>query len=948
MSDNWFPSPLFDMLSMAAMSATTVLSGTRGTNTSVPSSDTEMCCDDDFDRDQLRPLRKSLYLPDPRKGADKENYHLPSPRKREGSPGLGSTVGQCKVSRKSPRGADITVASSEITQPGENLNRISRSPKTGVPHRDGQLLEQSQQLNGNEDSQELTDCQYTVAGISTNGEISCVPKAPSKEVYKQSRTGYPNSILDSIAAASSAAKSLMDIASNGAAGHDNQSSLTFPKVDNSPSRLQALHPESINGDKHRSIPALNAKPLKPNDTSDSPRQESMRKDPDLHPIDDMVSPMKHIIPYSLDKMVISEKNPDAQITACSGTAHETSPDSVITQATVTMDQPITRKTVHELATHNGMRPYDVAVMINDGTISELADSARAGLEDPYNDGYRYWTLSEYNILIREKDHRENGVQRNWEDIAELLPGRSAEDCRNRWERRNIMKVPDPDGRHPHWHKDEEDILSQGKEAGLSFTKIAERLPARSAAGCRTRWREKFEIASKPEHPDWYKDATKKLPWTDDEDAELMQCAKEGVSWKKYAEKHPHRDKKMYQERHRELAYGEREQKYSQGKSRINILGHDVAESNPPRSPAADSEALIDHQLHPRRRRAIARPSMQNEENLAIHHWMKQTLPPFFTVENPRSAPLPPVGDGYNHDHRHYPEGLRQAMENKQRYSYHGPRSTGFSEDFRRAHPLPQRYLVPLDEQCPYLFRKQGNSFLQTDVPDPNHSYTARRPNPPVSQYPELYDTTRSKESSPYIGSGAPVQSQDKPSISGYKFPLMQPSNDTPERQSLAGRIIQSAYPITRVNGTRYCLHPLNDDELRHSDRSLPRQPEGTAHRPNPVYPGSWESEDIKRSSVVDESRSKNSAQFHKALNSVSYQPRTYPRSALESSYPSNYKHPSGSHASATRVTGQGTASSPHEIDFPDVQHEITSASYDEQSSTPGPIDHRDQKYIQCS
>lgn len=100
-------------------------------------------------------------------------------------------------------------------------------------------------------------------------------------------------------------------------------------------------------------------------------------------------------------------------------------------------------------------------------------------------GGRFWTPGEHSMVVDCRSKNEN-----WETIAEKMPGRTAEDCRRYIEEPRSRGMPGT-GSHPHWTSDEENIVHVLRRQGKTWHQIAEALPARSAGGCRTRWKEKF-------------------------------------------------------------------------------------------------------------------------------------------------------------------------------------------------------------------------------------------------------------------------------------------------------------------------------------------------------------------------------------------------------------------------------------------------------------------------
>lgn len=438
--------------------------------------------------------------------------------------------------------------------------------------------------------------------------------------------------------------------------------------------------------------------------------------------------------------------------------------------------PSNTKELHKWATHNSLTPYKVALMVSNGTVSKLNDPTKALPEDPYNDGYRYWTLPEYSILLAEK-----GKGKSWEDVAKPLPGRDVDECRNRWERRDTMRVPGPDGRHPHWHQEEEGILLDRRAANKRFEEIAEELPARSPAGCRTRWKEKFETPQKPESEAQQEPIER--PWTKKENDELMDFREQGMSFKQIAKKYPARSKKMYKEHWnllKELNYrnhrkkdasedlgacASREQQahplkdleargllirdhtthlqYPDSYSRTrgsnesptrhaacNATGGSLSrvDSNIYSFPqgSRSSYSKHDHDEAPQLSIPQARPSCKNHftsggyiptaaraSNIPPS---QLTLPPLSTVMAPRSVSSLHTGGRHSSNAEHFADADRRVMESAS--SQRTPLSAvepGYAEHraIFKQQPPPQQ-----NEQYPFLYRRQGDSWQVTEVIDP--------------------------------------------------------------------------------------------------------------------------------------------------------------------------------------------------------------------------------------
>lgn len=75
------------------------------------------------------------------------------------------------------------------------------------------------------------------------------------------------------------------------------------------------------------------------------------------------------------------------------------------------------------------------------------------------------------------------ANKSWSDIATLLPGRIAEQVRERW-----INVLDPDLKKGPWTDEENEILFRAQaEMGNQWVKIARLLPGRSENAVKNRW-----------------------------------------------------------------------------------------------------------------------------------------------------------------------------------------------------------------------------------------------------------------------------------------------------------------------------------------------------------------------------------------------------------------------------------------------------------------------------
>lgn len=97
-----------------------------------------------------------------------------------------------------------------------------------------------------------------------------------------------------------------------------------------------------------------------------------------------------------------------------------------------------------------------------------------------------WTLEEDAILIEAVNA--SGPRRCWNTIAQSLPGRTNKSCRKRW-----IHSLDPSLRKGRWTNAEDIQLIQAvKQYGRQWHKVADLLPGRTDDQCAKRWREKLD------------------------------------------------------------------------------------------------------------------------------------------------------------------------------------------------------------------------------------------------------------------------------------------------------------------------------------------------------------------------------------------------------------------------------------------------------------------------
>ena len=126
-----------------------------------------------------------------------------------------------------------------------------------------------------------------------------------------------------------------------------------------------------------------------------------------------------------------------------------------------------------------------------------------------------WIPEEDQII---KEHvKENGPKK-WSELATMLLGRTAKQCRERW-----IESLDPNIKKGSWTPEEDQIIKEHvKENGpTKWSEVATMLPGRTTKQCRRRWIERLDPNIKKGH------------WTEEEDELLLKLHNEyGNQWAK--------------------------------------------------------------------------------------------------------------------------------------------------------------------------------------------------------------------------------------------------------------------------------------------------------------------------------------------------------------------------------------------------------------------------------
>ncbi|MCJ1279025.1 hypothetical protein MMC21_006846 [Puttea exsequens] len=148
---------------------------------------------------------------------------------------------------------------------------------------------------------------------------------------------------------------------------------------------------------------------------------------------------------------------------------------------------------------------------------------------------RRWTEEEDHILTREATLQlKRGALKQWNLIADNLPGRTNKDCRKRWAKlgNEVKKGA--------WSSDEDEKLQSAiAQFGFKWTQVAEIVGTRHAEQCAKRWQHSLDPSV---------DHSK---WDNNEDQALMEgVTKHGRNWKTIrSERLPHRSTTDIKNRH---------------------------------------------------------------------------------------------------------------------------------------------------------------------------------------------------------------------------------------------------------------------------------------------------------------------------------------------------------------------------------------------------------------
>jgi hypothetical protein len=160
-----------------------------------------------------------------------------------------------------------------------------------------------------------------------------------------------------------------------------------------------------------------------------------------------------------------------------------------------------------------------------------ATTARAG----------QWTAEEDKKM---KDAVPTQGGKDWEAIAALFPGRTKQQCCNRWHNKLVFNIDPTMARVGKWTEDENKKLREAVEAhgANNWDLIAALVPGRTERQCRKNWHKKFSNIDPA--------AARTGKWTAEEDEKLKGAvrAHSGKNWKEITALFPGRTKRQCQTR----------------------------------------------------------------------------------------------------------------------------------------------------------------------------------------------------------------------------------------------------------------------------------------------------------------------------------------------------------------------------------------------------------------
>jgi hypothetical protein len=195
--------------------------------------------------------------------------------------------------------------------------------------------------------------------------------------------------------------------------------------------------------------------------------------------------------------------------------------------------------------HGGKNWKDIAVLVPGRTEQQCRDRWKNGLDSSMDGTTKRtckWTPEED---VKLKDSVEMHGGKDWAAITALIPGRTRSQCRNRWKDGLDPKIDRTNGRTGKWAKDEDIVLKDAVQThgGKNWAAIAKLVSGRTTSQCSTRWMKALNPSI--DHANGLKGK-----WTEDEDSKLKDSVQRhgGKDWDAISALIPGRTEKQCQNR----------------------------------------------------------------------------------------------------------------------------------------------------------------------------------------------------------------------------------------------------------------------------------------------------------------------------------------------------------------------------------------------------------------
>jgi hypothetical protein len=185
------------------------------------------------------------------------------------------------------------------------------------------------------------------------------------------------------------------------------------------------------------------------------------------------------------------------------------------------------KLKYAVQVHSGKNWDAIAALVPDRTRNQCHKRWRNALDpriDRTNGRTGKWAEDE-DIKLKDAVQMHNG--KNWDAIAALVPGRTMTQCRSRWHHTKNPRIDRTNGRTGKWAEDEDIKLKDAVQThgDKDWNAIAALIPGRTKQQCHNRWQDALDPSI-----DWENGRTG--TWTEDEDSKLKHAVQtnDGKNW----------------------------------------------------------------------------------------------------------------------------------------------------------------------------------------------------------------------------------------------------------------------------------------------------------------------------------------------------------------------------------------------------------------------------------